>query len=145
MATTALSVCGYNLIDCTWTSVYLITSELFPTVLRNTGQGTGSTSARIGGILAPYVALMGTLPGLSIAFPVVTFAVVATLAGILMYWIPETLFSAMHQTIEEAEAAKDDYGIPCCGRRLNRQRKSAAEENDAIKMEDLSDEIIEGD
>ena len=26
--------------------------------LRNTAQGTGSTSARIGGILAPYVALM---------------------------------------------------------------------------------------
>ncbi|KAJ7388478.1 hypothetical protein OS493_037388 [Desmophyllum pertusum] len=79
----------------------------------------------------------GTSPGLSIAFPVVTFAVVATLAGILMYWIPETVFSPMHQTIEEAEAAKDDYGIPCCGRRLNRQRKSVAEENDAIKMEDL--------
>ena len=26
--------------------------------LRNTGQGTGSTSARIGGILAPYIALL---------------------------------------------------------------------------------------
>ncbi|KAJ7388476.1 hypothetical protein OS493_037386 [Desmophyllum pertusum] len=77
MATVALSLCGYIFIDCTWVSVYLITSELFPTVLRNTGQGTGSTTARIGGILAPYIALMGQLPGLSIAFPVVIFAVVA--------------------------------------------------------------------
>ena len=34
LATTALSVTGYLLIDCTWISVYLITSELFPTVLR---------------------------------------------------------------------------------------------------------------
>lgn len=34
MATTALSVTGYLFIDCTWISVYLITSELFPTVLR---------------------------------------------------------------------------------------------------------------
>lgn len=34
MATTALSVIGYLFIDCTWISVYLITSELFPTVLR---------------------------------------------------------------------------------------------------------------
>ena len=58
------------------------------------------------------------LRGLSIAFPVVIFGVVATLAGILMYWIPETLFSPMHQTIEETEAADDDYGIPCCGKKL---------------------------
>jgi len=58
MATTALSVTGYLFIDCTWISVYLITSELFPTVLRNTAQGTGSTTARIGGVLAPYIALM---------------------------------------------------------------------------------------
>ncbi|KAL9982536.1 hypothetical protein ACROYT_G004590 [Oculina patagonica] len=34
VATTALSLFGYLVIDCTWTSVYLITSELFPTVLR---------------------------------------------------------------------------------------------------------------
>ncbi|KAJ7388480.1 hypothetical protein OS493_037390 [Desmophyllum pertusum] len=126
MATTVLSVCGYNLIDCTWTSVYLITSELYPTVLRNTGQGTASTSAQIGGILAPYVALMLLSPWSQ------------TLAGILMYWIPETLFSPMHQTIEEAEGAKDDYGIPCCGKTLTRRRKGVAEENDAVKMDDMN-------
>ena len=33
-------------------------SFFFVFSLRNTAQGTGSTSARIGGILAPYVALM---------------------------------------------------------------------------------------
>jgi len=91
-------------------------------VLRNTAQGTGSTTARIGGVLAPYIALMAQLPGLSIAFPVVIFAVVATLAGILMYWIPETVFSPMHQTIEETEAAEDDYGIPCGGKKLHLPR-----------------------
>ncbi|KAL9982535.1 hypothetical protein ACROYT_G004589 [Oculina patagonica] len=133
-ATTALSLFGYLMIDCTWTSVYLMTSELFPTVLRNTAQGTGSMSARVGGILAPYVALMGQLPGLSIAFPAVIFGVVAVVAGILMYWIPETLFSPMHQTIEEAEAAGDDYGIPCCGKRFNLQRKQEAEENNAVQV-----------
>ena len=34
VATTVLSLFGYLMIDCTWTSVYLMTSELFPTVLR---------------------------------------------------------------------------------------------------------------
>ena len=63
--------------------------------------------------------LQAQLPGLSIEFPVVIFAVVATIAGILMYWIPETVCSPMHQTIEETEAAEDDYRIPCCGKKLH--------------------------
>lgn len=75
------------------------------------------------------------MPGLSIALPVVIFAVVALLAGILIYWVPETLFAPMHQTIEEAEAAEDDYGIPCCGKRRRNQND---EETQAIKMEDMT-------
>ena len=72
------------------------------------------------------------MPGLSITFPVTIFAAVALLAGILMYWIPETLFAPMHQTIEEAEAAEDDYGIPCWGkRRLTENVKG----KDAVEME----------
>ena len=82
--------------------------------------------------------LQGQQPGLSIALPVVIFAVVATLAGILMYWIPETLFAPMHQTIEEAEEAEDYYGIPCCGKRRGGQRKEVTKESSAIKMEDLT-------
>ena len=80
----------------------------------------------------------GQLPGLSIAFPVVIFGVVATVAGILMYWIPETLFSPMHQTIEETEAAEDDYGIPCCGKRPEKRRLGMTEVNDPVKMDELS-------
>jgi hypothetical protein len=34
MATTVLSLAGFVFIDGSWTGVYLITSELFPTVLR---------------------------------------------------------------------------------------------------------------
>ena len=77
----------------------------------------------------------GQLPGFSIAFPVVIFALVAMLAGTLMYWIPEILFAPMHQTIEETEATEDCYGIPCCGRK---RRNRNDEENNAVKMEDLS-------
>ena len=82
--------------------------------------------------------MQGQLPGLSIAFPVIIFAVVATLAGILMYWIPETVFSPMYQTIEEAEAAEDDYGLPCCGKRPTRQE--VAGDTDAVQMEQMTKE-----
>ena len=59
----------------------------------------------------------GQLPGLSIAFPAAICGVAALIAGILMYWVPETLYSPMHQTIEEVEAADPDFGIPCCKKR----------------------------
>ncbi|KAK3731645.1 hypothetical protein QZH41_019764 [Actinostola sp. cb2023] len=66
---------------------------------------------------------MSQLPGLGIAFPVVIFGVLALIATILMYWIPETLRAPMHQTIDEAEAAKEDFNVPCCGRRTRTSRE----------------------
>ena len=48
-----------------------------------------------------------------------------------MYWVPETLFAPMHQTPEEVEGAQEDFGIPCCGRRLTAEN---VEEKDAIEM-----------
>lgn len=37
-------------------TVYVFSSELFPTVLRNAGMGTSSVCARVGGMIAPYIA-----------------------------------------------------------------------------------------
>ena len=36
--------------------IYVFSAELFPTVVRNAGMGASSCIARIGGMLAPYVA-----------------------------------------------------------------------------------------
>ena len=36
--------------------IYVFSAELYPTVVRNAGMGASSCCARIGGILAPYVA-----------------------------------------------------------------------------------------
>ena len=36
--------------------IYVYSAELFPTVMRNSGMGLCSLCARIGGILAPYIA-----------------------------------------------------------------------------------------
>ena len=44
----------------------------------------------------------------------------------------------MHQTIEETEAAEDDYGIPCCGNGPKRRRQGITKEHDPVKMDDLS-------
>lgn len=39
-------------------TVYLYSSEAFPTVVRNVGVGLGSVCARIGSMIAPYIATM---------------------------------------------------------------------------------------
>lgn len=48
--------------------------------------------------------------------PVVIFGVISFIAGVVALIIPETLFIPMHQTIQEAENADEDYGIPRCGK-----------------------------
>ena len=37
-------------------TVYLYSAELYPTTVRNAGMGTSSCMARVGGMVAPYVA-----------------------------------------------------------------------------------------
>lgn len=38
--------------------VYIFSTEQFPTVIRNAGLGAGSTCARLGSVIAPYINLM---------------------------------------------------------------------------------------
>lgn len=44
-----------------FTTVYLFSGELFPTVVRNIGVGTSSMCARIGSITAPFVVSLVSL------------------------------------------------------------------------------------
>ena len=49
--------------------------------------------------------------------PLVIFGIMGIIAGVLALWLPETLFSPMPQTVEQAEAWDEDYNIYCCRRR----------------------------
>ncbi|EDO39888.1 predicted protein, partial [Nematostella vectensis] len=101
MVLTGISVLGKSLVGSGWTTVYLITSESYPTILRNTALGTGSLCGRLGAMIAPYVAMM--LPSVSLTVPVIIFGGVAVVASVTSLWIPETHYAPMPQTIEEAE------------------------------------------
>lgn len=56
------------------------------------------------------------LPNLNKTLPLVIFGVLGVAAGIVALWLPETLFSPMPQTVEQAEAWDEDYKIYCCKR-----------------------------
>ena len=45
-----------------YATVYLFTAELFPTVVRSTTMGTSAFFAGVGGMLAPYIVVLVSIP-----------------------------------------------------------------------------------
>ncbi|XP_015609722.1 organic cation transporter protein-like [Cephus cinctus] len=81
-------------------TVYLYSSEAFPTVVRNVGVGLASVCARVGSIIAPYIATMGIIePWL----PPVLFGVGPLVGAGLCLLLPETMNSDLPETIEDGE------------------------------------------
>ena len=64
------------------------------------------------------------------------FGIFGILAGILALWLPETLYSPMAQTVEQAEEWDEDYKIYCCRRHIPAKEQKNIEmsvkENEAI-------------
>ncbi|KAM3964986.1 LOW QUALITY PROTEIN: organic cation transporter protein-like [Aphomia sociella] len=78
--------------------LYLFTSELFPTVIRNSAMGFSSMFGSLGGFIAPFVVNVG-IEWVSILI----FSVVALLAAILCSFLPETKDTVLLNSIEQAE------------------------------------------
>ncbi|XP_026319002.1 solute carrier family 22 member 7-like [Hyposmocoma kahamanoa] len=97
----ALFLLGKLFISMVFTSVYLFTSELYPTRYRHTFIGFSSMIGRIGTITAPLTpALAEYWEGI----PSVLFGGVALVAGFLALTQPETLGVKLPDTLVEAEA-----------------------------------------
>ncbi|GFQ85420.1 organic cation transporter protein [Trichonephila clavata] len=84
--------------------LYLYTTELFPTVVRNVALGSCSMFARIGSILAPFVRELGKATHSSV--PNVMFALLAISASLLTLMLPETKGQELPDSLQEGE----DFG-----------------------------------
>lgn len=81
-------------------TIYLFSSEQFPTVVRNVGMGVASMVSRLTGMLASYVnALKFVWPPL----PLVLYGTMALTAGMLSLMLPETLNKPTLETIADGE------------------------------------------
>uniref|UniRef100_A0A8D3AYP9 Solute carrier family 22 member 6 n=1 Tax=Scophthalmus maximus TaxID=52904 RepID=A0A8D3AYP9_SCOMX len=97
---TTLACLGKGLTSASFTTAYLFSGELYPTVIRQTGMGFVSTMARIGSMAAPAVLILDeVLP----ALPSVVYGGAAVLAGCFACFLPETLNIPLPDTIEDVE------------------------------------------
>ncbi|XP_015276447.1 PREDICTED: solute carrier family 22 member 13-like [Gekko japonicus] len=87
VAVTVLAVIGKASLGASFSTTYVFSAEVFPTVIRQTSLGLCSMSSRIGGILAP---LVGLLDEIHPAIPMVLLGGMALAGGILCFFLPET-------------------------------------------------------
>lgn len=100
-----LAMLGKLCITGAFAVIYVLSAELFPTVVRTAGVGACSAVARVGTMVAPYVAksadLVDGVTGKVI--PMTLFGFLMFLAGLLTLYLPETLKRDLPQTIKDMD------------------------------------------
>ncbi|CAM9241400.1 unnamed protein product [Bubo scandiacus] len=87
VATTVLAIIGKFTATASFSTSYVYTAELFPTVIRQTGVGLCSMSARVAGIMAPLIRLLGQYHR---AIPMAIFGSAPVVGGLICFLLPET-------------------------------------------------------
>ncbi|OPJ85253.1 hypothetical protein AV530_011705 [Patagioenas fasciata monilis] len=87
VVTTVLAIIGKFTATAAFSTSYVYTAELFPTVVRQTGVGLCSMSARVAGILAPLIHLLAQYHA---AIPMAIYGSAPVLGGLLCILLPET-------------------------------------------------------
>ncbi|ALC47005.1 Orct [Drosophila busckii] len=111
----ACAMIGKLAITASYGTVYIFTAEQFPTVVRNVGLGASSMVARVGGILAPYLNLLGDIWR---PLPLVVCGALAFTAGLLSLLLPETLNKPMPETIADGENFGKSSSVEVAGEEL---------------------------
>ncbi|KAF1584729.1 Solute carrier family 22 member 13, partial [Eudyptes moseleyi] len=88
VATTVLAIIGKFTATASFSTSYVYSAELFPTVVRQTGVGLCSMSARVAGIMAPLIRLLDQYHR---AIPMAIFGSAPVVGGLLCVLLPETL------------------------------------------------------
>lgn len=101
----ASAMFGKFCISASFAVVYVYAAELFPTVIRNVGMGVATVASRIGGILCPFVVLMGEQ---NRSLPMFIFACMSLVAGLAGLKLPETKGHPMPETLEDLEQKEQE-------------------------------------
>ncbi|XP_050453891.1 organic cation transporter protein-like isoform X2 [Cataglyphis hispanica] len=101
-----LACLGIVGMSVSFTTVYLFSGELFPTVVRNIGVGASSMCARVGSIVAPFVV---SLDYIESWLPPIIFGVLPLIGAALCLLLPETAGCTLPETLQDGE----EFGKKC--------------------------------
>ncbi|XP_070177033.1 organic cation transporter protein-like [Littorina saxatilis] len=101
IAATVMTLIGKLGISGSFGCVFFYTNEIFPTNIRNLAVGTGSTAARVGGMIAPFI---GLLAEKAVWAPGALFGTCNLLVVVIIRLLPESKGRELPQTIDDLEA-----------------------------------------
>ncbi|XP_071800449.1 solute carrier family 22 member 4-like [Asterias amurensis] len=127
-AKTVVAMVGKFCITATFNTIYLWTSEMFPTPVRTVAIGMCSVAARVGGIVAPLMLNMAdVIPNLHL----IVFGIVTIVAGVSLIPLPETNGKKLPETMAEGE----EFGKFAC-------MKKWAWGSNTYKTDDDDDDVV---
>ncbi|XP_071336044.1 solute carrier family 22 member 7-like isoform X1 [Trachinotus anak] len=95
-----VAILGKGLSEASFTTIFLYTTELYPTVVRQNGLGYTSFMSRLGVSVAPLILL---LEDVWIPLPQIIICSVATVSGLVALLLPETQNVRLPETIDDIE------------------------------------------
>ncbi|XP_033061465.1 solute carrier family 22 member 6 isoform X2 [Trachypithecus francoisi] len=103
---TSLAVLGKGCLAASFNCIFLYTGELYPTMIRQTGMGIGSTMARVGSIVSPLVSMTAELYP---SVPLFIYGAVPVAASAVTVLLPETLGQPLPDTVQDLESRKGKW------------------------------------
>ncbi|KAL8562536.1 hypothetical protein ACOMHN_045801 [Nucella lapillus] len=103
---TAFAIVGRFFMAGLFSIIFVYTTELYPTVIRNIGMGACLFWARLGGVMAPIINELGA--GAVVRVPIMVFGCMMLLGGLLLLLLPETHKRKLPDVIADVESNDDD-------------------------------------
>ncbi|XP_075404146.1 solute carrier family 22 member 6 isoform X1 [Tenrec ecaudatus] len=104
---TSLAVLGKGCLASSFNCIFLYTGELYPTMIRQTGMGMGSTMARVGSIVSPLVSMTAEL---YLPLPLFIYGTIPVAASMATTLLPETLGQPLPDTVLDLENRRRGKG-----------------------------------
>ncbi|XP_062905493.1 organic cation/carnitine transporter 2-like isoform X3 [Mobula hypostoma] len=100
LVVTILVMIGKSGVTAAFTIVYIYSSELYPTVVRNMGVGVCSIASRISNIFSPYISYMVIHSGV---LPFILMGSFMIISGLISLLLPETHNQPLPETIQQMQ------------------------------------------